>query len=429
MTYKIDKNIQKLRLLGKEFVKNNKNKGKLIINNKKVPLKDKISIKVIQKNQILMVLNEFINNRSYMFKDCESLVSLTKISLESDSELLKIKEKINQKGFNNNTEEKLEDPDISSFTNYNDINNGNKSNFYDNYFDISNKKWEYSDSLISITSKIDIDLNNSLFLEISDLTYFNNNKNEMNNLFDNNKSLINFCDILMQNTNNNIYSKSNKFLTTSDDISKLNIYNVSNISNMFYNCKSLSKLPDLSKFNTYNVLDMSSVFYNCNSIKSLPDISQWSTDNVINMNKMFYNCSLLKSLPDISIWNTSKVSDLNSIFYNCSSLLFLPDISIWNTSNVSYINNMFYNCGSLSELPDLSKWNIDNVIDMSYIFYNCKSIKFLPDISKWNPHNVYNMNSIFYNCQSLSKLPELSRWNINNVIYMNSMFYNCKKHN
>ena len=45
MTYKIENDQKKLKLLGEEFVKNNKNKGKLIINNKKVSLKDKIAIK------------------------------------------------------------------------------------------------------------------------------------------------------------------------------------------------------------------------------------------------------------------------------------------------------------------------------------------------------------------------------------------------
>ena len=39
MRYKIEKNIDNLRILGEDFVKNNKNKGNLLINNKKFPLK------------------------------------------------------------------------------------------------------------------------------------------------------------------------------------------------------------------------------------------------------------------------------------------------------------------------------------------------------------------------------------------------------
>ena len=35
MKYKINNKIKKLRILGEDFVKNNRNKGKLIIKNKK----------------------------------------------------------------------------------------------------------------------------------------------------------------------------------------------------------------------------------------------------------------------------------------------------------------------------------------------------------------------------------------------------------
>ena len=36
MTYKIENNIEELRIVGEEFVKNNRNKSILIINNKKI---------------------------------------------------------------------------------------------------------------------------------------------------------------------------------------------------------------------------------------------------------------------------------------------------------------------------------------------------------------------------------------------------------
>ena len=372
MTYKIENDQKKLKLLGEEFVKNNKNKGNLIINNKKVSLKDKIAIKEITKNKVLMILDEFVSNRSCMFKDCESLESLTILTARSDSELLEYKEKFSENTFDKITEERIDEHEISYIQNLIANNYDNKSSFYKNDLEISNKKLEFSDSLFSITNKINNNLNHGLFLEISELSKYNNNKIETNNLFDNNKSLINLCGILLNSSTSDIDTKSNKYLTTTDDISKLNKISISNISNIFYNCKSLSKLPDLSIINTSHVIDMSNLFYNCFLIKSLPDISRWNTDNVINMSGMFYNCSSLSSLPDISMWNTIKTSDLNSIFYNCSSLLSLPDISIWNVSNVSYINNMFYNCKSLSILPDLSKWNTNNLIDMSFIFYNCK---------------------------------------------------------
>ena len=62
----------KLRILDKIFIKNNKNKGKLIINNKKSSLKDFISTNE-NKIKISLLLNNNISNKSEMFKDCKYL--------------------------------------------------------------------------------------------------------------------------------------------------------------------------------------------------------------------------------------------------------------------------------------------------------------------------------------------------------------------
>jgi surface protein len=39
--------------------------------------------------------------------------------------------------------------------------------------------------------------------------------------------------------------------------------------------------------------------------------------NVTNMSSMFYGCRSLKSLPNISKWDTKKVTLMNSMFYDC----------------------------------------------------------------------------------------------------------------
>ena len=70
---------RKLRILGKYFCRNNRNKGNLIINNKKFYLQEFIETKNInqKKIKIKMILNKNIFHKSYMFKDCESLLELT----------------------------------------------------------------------------------------------------------------------------------------------------------------------------------------------------------------------------------------------------------------------------------------------------------------------------------------------------------------
>ena len=82
---------EEIKILGKDFVKNNKNKGKLIINNKKTKLKEFMQIEKnikTSKNKekltipkenlkIYMLLNKEVSNASYMFDDC---VLLTQFS-------------------------------------------------------------------------------------------------------------------------------------------------------------------------------------------------------------------------------------------------------------------------------------------------------------------------------------------------------------
>ena len=81
MTYKIDNKEfkNKLRILGRDFVKNNSNKGKVIINNKKYKIDEFITNENNKDNKIKIeiILNENIYNKSFMFKDCKSLLDFS----------------------------------------------------------------------------------------------------------------------------------------------------------------------------------------------------------------------------------------------------------------------------------------------------------------------------------------------------------------
>ena len=66
---------------------------------------------------------------------------------------------------------------------------------------------------------------------------------------------------------------------------------------MFLKCSSLISLPDISKWNINNVTNMSQMFYKCTLLISLPDISKWNNTN--NKNLMFSDFFLIKSSNDI----------------------------------------------------------------------------------------------------------------------------------
>jgi surface protein len=59
-------------------------------------------------------------------------------------------------------------------------------------------------------------------------------------------------------------------------------------------------------------------------LTALPDISKWNTSNVTNMSYMFYGCKSLTTLPKIDKWNTSKLVDMDGMFSECDPSLVVP---------------------------------------------------------------------------------------------------------
>ena len=149
------------------------------------------------------------------------------------------------------------------------------------------------------------------------------------------------------------------------------IKNITDMSYMFRDCKSLLSITDLYKLNLENISSISYMFSECSSLIALSDIFDWKTNNITDMGNLFNGCKVLASLPNISKWNTSKVKNMESMFSGCESLVSLPDISNWNTNNVTNMGNLFNGCKSLASLPDISKWNIDKVTNMKNIFESC----------------------------------------------------------
>ena len=84
------------------------------------------------------------------------------------------------------------------------------------------------------------------------------------------------------------------------------------------------------------------------NLTTITGITNLKTDNVTDMSNMFYNCSSLTSL-DLSGFNTAKVTNIEQMFYGCESLLSI-NISNFNTSNVTSRNWLFAECHSLASI-------------------------------------------------------------------------------
>ena len=78
MYFEIKQNDNIIRILGEEFVKNNKNKGKIAYKNKIFSLQGLFPLKkeLNDKLKIQILLNKNCYNKSYMFKDCSSLLKI-----------------------------------------------------------------------------------------------------------------------------------------------------------------------------------------------------------------------------------------------------------------------------------------------------------------------------------------------------------------
>ncbi|MBE6171240.1 MAG: BspA family leucine-rich repeat surface protein [Enterococcus faecium] len=204
------------------------------------------------------------------------------------------------------------------------------------------------------------------------------------------------------------------------DLSNFNTANVTEMSHIFYGMSGLTSL-DLSSFNTMNVSNMSYMFYDCSALTTL-DVTGFQTANVTNFSHMFRGCSGLSQL-DLSSFVTSQATEMSFMFHGCSGLQAL-DVTHFDTSNVMYMHYMFHGCSGLTEL-DVSRFDTTNVTSMYYMFFGCSGLTAL-DVTNFSTTNVTTMSFMFAECLNLEVI-DVSGFDTENLRFMRGMFRNCKK--
>ena len=194
-----------------------------------------------------------------------------------------------------------------------------------------------------------------------------------------------------------------KKLETITGLEYLNTEKVTNMSNMFRGCSSLTSL-DVTHFNTAKVTDMSNMFWGCSSLTSL-DVTHFNTANVTNMSLMFYSCSSLTSLY-LTNFNTANVTNMRSMFSSCSSLTSL-DVTNFNTAEVTNMGYMFSWCSSLTSLY-LTNFNTEKVTNMESMFFFCQALTTIYASSKFVTTLVSNSSNMFNKCEKLKG--EVEEW-------------------
>ena len=464
------KSKQKIQLFGQKFVDKNKNKCSLLINDKKYELMEVYNLDKSEEKKFLIIKLIEIKptiDFSYMFYNCESLISIPDISNWNTNNIINL----NYMFYNCRSLKSL--PDISKWNtnkvidiSYMFFNCSSLQNLPDiskwNINNVKNKECIFSCVNEQVKLK-NYELLKSFYNNEIKIKYKYQNKIK---LFD--KRFIeknkNNCYLLIDHKFENLteYYYSDNKEGKEIEIILIEKTEINDMSYMFYDCKSLISVKDILKWNVNNVIDMSYMFYNCESLISIPDISNWNTNNIINLNYMFYNCRSLKSLPDISKWNTNKVIDISYMFFNCSSLQNLPDISKWNINNVknkecifSCVNEQvklknyellksFYN----NEIKIIYKNNVSfKIFDgdfvrnnennfclmvnntkielCSYIFGEDVEVKEAISVILIEINKITNMSYMFSGCDSLLSISDISKLNTSNVINMNHMFSGC----
>ncbi len=226
----------------------------------------------------------------------------------------------------------------------------------------------------------------------------------------------------------------------SRDFSGIELWDVSNVENMFSMFCNTPFNQDISSWDVSNVTNMSGMFKNSPFSKN---INKWNVSNVTNMCEMFSESNFNQN---IGSWNVSNVTNMECMFYKSS---FNQDIGSWDVSNVENMRGMF--AYSLFN-QDISSWDITNVKLTEDMFKNTPILnknKPSQKVFKYHPNTKEELlklcrdESIYLGNIDTSKITDMSElfssyyetcysrdfsgiesWNVSNVTNMSKMFFN-----
>lgn len=201
------------------------------------------------------------------------------------------------------------------------------------------------------------------------------------------------------------------------DLSSLRTHNVTDFSDMFYNCDSLIDL-NVDDFDTSNAEDFNGMFHGCNKLTQL-NVKHFNTNSVLHMSYLFSGCRRLKVI-DLEGWDFSQVSDANEMFGYCEKLEKI--IANFNFKMIKGMAFMFDCCTKLSEV-DLTHSDLSHVFDFGYMFFNCEGLKKISFSTGIWQKAKYTLG-MFGNCKALERL-NLPDVDLNDVVRSYAMFDDC----
>lgn len=207
--------------------------------------------------------------------------------------------------------------------------------------------------------------------------------------------------------------------STEIDVSQWDTSKIINFDKMFSNCKAVSSL-EINDWNMTSGCSLNDMF-SYSGITDI-DLSKWDTSNISDLSNLFFNCTKLKQI-DLHTWNTKSVSTCYWLFRGCSSLEFI-NIDGWNTCNVYDMDRMFGECSKLITIKGLNKLNTSNVQFMRLMFISDTSLKSL-DLSSFDTQNCIDTRQMFRDCYNLKSIYVSDTFVMTKVYNSTQMFLNC----
>ena len=201
------------------------------------------------------------------------------------------------------------------------------------------------------------------------------------------------------------------------DLSSLRTHNVTDFSDMFYNCASLIDL-NVDGFDTSNAEDFNGMFHGCNKLTQL-NVKHFNVNSVLHMSYLFSGCRRLKVI-NLEGWDFSQVRDANEMFGYCGKLEKI--IANFNFNMIKGMAFMFDCCTKLSEV-DLTHSDLSHVFDFGYMFFNCEGLKKISFSQGVWQKAKYTLG-MFGNCKALERL-NLPDVDLNDVVRSYAMFDDC----
>lgn len=201
------------------------------------------------------------------------------------------------------------------------------------------------------------------------------------------------------------------------DLSSLRTHNVTDFSDMFYNCDSLIDL-NVDGFDTSNAEDFNGMFHGCHKLTQL-NVKHFNVNSVLHMSYLFSGCRRLKVI-DLKGWDFSQIRDANEMFGYCGKLEKI--IANFNFNMIKGMAFMFDCCTKLSEV-DLTHSDLSHVFDFGYMFFNCEGLKKISFSQRVWQKAKYTLG-MFGNCKALERL-NLPDVDLNDVVRSYAMFDDC----